>query len=83
MPITCKDWNWIPVPITDTQKQTLLTFPSTIKREAIKEVKVSTLDVRGLRQDVVHVSWIHISQPELNVDLFFSHEKYNSILKDN
>ena len=80
MPITCKDWNWVPVALSPEQRKTLLGFPTTIKPASVKEVKVSTLDVRGLHQDVVHVSWVHVAQPDLNVDLFFSHEKYHSIL---
>ena len=80
MPITCKDWNWVPVTLTPKQKEALLGYPTTIKPSSVKEVKVSSLDVKGLRQDVVHISWKHVRQPDLNVDLFLSHKKYHSIL---
>ena len=75
---TCKTWKWKELNLFNNQYEKLLNYPSTISKYNIKDIKVFTLYINNIVQDVICVKWETLNLP--NLELFFSNTDYNKIV---
>ena len=75
---TCKNWEWKQMPITNYNA--LLSYPTTIREEDIKDIEVCQLYVNDEEQDCISVTWYPKCYWNYPIVLFFSKQNYSYIV---
>lgn len=76
---TCKNWIWKPYEISKELYDNLFDFLTTIKKEYIKDIKVTQLYIKEEKIDCICCQWI--IENNYDITFYFDEEKFLSLAR--